>query len=398
MHGRFTRVAFLRKERVAFKLIKPCRDLIKSLKTLREDFAREKQDTGKKNKDTRFRKMFKFYALVSVVVFINSFGVYFSSLLRIFYGSLIMFRGLYINFPDIKFFDTIGGAIVHLGNILNLPELIHGLFYPFVLMMTALANIHIDLSSLNVSCSGSAAPFELLIDFCILGAVIIVIESQYQIIQHLAFQPCLDEFIATSLLPGFRRKVFEQMHKDAALRKNSLNNEQVTALPLNSVETSVTDNVIKKEEEDYEETDDREECGTFIAMCVRVLTFIIYPFQILLAKLWPIILDLLSRVIAFGVSCLDKITSSSATAEEFLENKKDHNTEQPEASGLIKYLFYIFTTAAVNFVTHLNLFKTSLAYLMGFVAYSQVLSFFYVTVVPAAAASKLSTDRSNAVA
>jgi hypothetical protein len=62
----------------------------------------------------------------------------------------------------------------------NLSQYAFWVLYPFVEFLKVIANLNINFGSLTVTCQGSKAPIRLLIDCVILGIVIVVIESDYQ--------------------------------------------------------------------------------------------------------------------------------------------------------------------------------------------------------------------------
>jgi hypothetical protein len=74
--------------------------------------------------------------------------------------------------------------------------------YPFFALFQTLANLHINLSTVNVSCAGSQAPIELLIDCCILGLTIVLIKSDYQYLFNILLPNINNAFLMNSLEKG----------------------------------------------------------------------------------------------------------------------------------------------------------------------------------------------------
>ena len=79
----------------------------------------------------------------------------------------------------------VSNAIKSLVNILGILNLI---FYPILAILNILANFKIDLASIYVTCAGSSSSIELALDVLVLRAVILVIESKYQIFRTISFQ------------------------------------------------------------------------------------------------------------------------------------------------------------------------------------------------------------------
>jgi len=126
--------------------------------------------------------------------------------LKVFFGALIIWRGY--NFDvKVEYFSSIEVAVAQISSLLRFGKIISLIFTPFVAVLHALSNIKLDLSYLGITCSGSQAPFELLLDCLILGFVIIVIDSEFHIYSGISFVGVLRSFISTSLMPGFEESI-----------------------------------------------------------------------------------------------------------------------------------------------------------------------------------------------
>lgn len=113
---------------------------------------------------------------------------------RVIFGSLIIWRGF--NILDTSFFRTMDEIARVLAHELQLSFLTY-LLYPFISLVQALSDIKIDLGSVNVTCTGSQGPIELLINCLILGAVVIVIESDFHVFLNVMFAEINNKFINT---------------------------------------------------------------------------------------------------------------------------------------------------------------------------------------------------------
>jgi len=84
------------------------------------------------------------------------------------FGSLILARGFQI--VDTSFFRMLDDIANTLSRVLRLDFLSY-LLSPIIDLFRVLSFIRIDLSTVSVTCAGSQAPIELLIDCLILGTV-----------------------------------------------------------------------------------------------------------------------------------------------------------------------------------------------------------------------------------
>ena len=84
------------------------------------------------------------------------------------FGSLIIARGFHV--VDTSFFRMLDNIADTLARVLRLDVLSY-LIWPILEFCRILSFIHIDLSAISVTCSGSKAPIELLINCLILGTV-----------------------------------------------------------------------------------------------------------------------------------------------------------------------------------------------------------------------------------
>jgi len=67
--------------------------------------------------------------------------------------------------------DVVQNFLNQLALTLHLPPELLSILYPLIWVLNALSNIHIDLSAVQVTCTGSQAPFEIIINCIILGLV-----------------------------------------------------------------------------------------------------------------------------------------------------------------------------------------------------------------------------------
>lgn len=122
----------------------------------------------------------------------------------IFFNSMILQRSFLFEI-DKSFVAVIRRIVQNVSAILSLPEDIVSLFFwPLTYVIAAVADIKINLSSVNVTCSGASAPIELFINILILGFVIVVIESNYQLFQSISFNNLVNQLLLLITLPEFK--------------------------------------------------------------------------------------------------------------------------------------------------------------------------------------------------
>lgn len=72
-------------------------------------------------------------------------------------------------------------------------------------LFEVLSFFKIDLARLNVTCEGSKAPFILILDLMVLGSVIILIESQFQVFRGLVFRTTMNQYSSILISHEYRK-------------------------------------------------------------------------------------------------------------------------------------------------------------------------------------------------
>ena len=104
---------------------------------------------------------------------------------HMFYQTFFLWRGLRFDFNlNADFLSIMRSVLDQIAAVIVVPFIkdILLVFYPFMYILAKLSNIHLNLESVNVSCSGSQAPLEVLIDIVIVGLFTIYIETNYQVL------------------------------------------------------------------------------------------------------------------------------------------------------------------------------------------------------------------------
>lgn len=180
--GRFHRIAFLRRQRIVVKLAHVCRFLYTKMVVfgdtyIRDDYLHE-LEAKKKHKWYWIFITYLFIFISIILLALVTATIYITSLAAIFLKALIIWHNFRLNFK-IPYEETAAAALAYLSKILQIPYL-KDFFYPFIFVLKVLAHFKLDLGVVNVTCVGSTAPLELLLNIGIIGFIIIVIESQWQ--------------------------------------------------------------------------------------------------------------------------------------------------------------------------------------------------------------------------
>ena len=102
-------------------------------------------------------------------------------LVKILFTSLIIWRGIPVN---MDFLDKLTNVI---NDMTAYIPIVGYIMYPFVMLIAAFSNFNINLSSVDVTCKGSQAPLQILINIVICMCVVIFIESGIDVILRVPF-------------------------------------------------------------------------------------------------------------------------------------------------------------------------------------------------------------------
>lgn len=187
--NRLRRIAFLRRER----LVKQCQvlfsylfDTLKILEKASQEIINNRHREALAS-TARYSKEFlkKLLFVTCIVVLVAGVIIYhlFFNLVMIIFKAMIVWRGyrdiIYFQVPN--FSHLINQFIESIGLVINFPDITY-IFYPVFRAISFIANININLSAVNVSCSGAQAPIRLLVDCLVAAFVVIVIESEMAVL------------------------------------------------------------------------------------------------------------------------------------------------------------------------------------------------------------------------
>jgi hypothetical protein len=196
--GKFQRVSFERKVKIVTPNIEKCKQVLLSEEEFHYQHLIVVQD--KKNKRTRKLNFF-FFVVLSIVFMIVSvfFGFVFFTY-QVFFTSLILWRGLEADLNLSPILTLLAEGLTDITEYISLPvNLFYYVALPFLYFFETLGTINLNLSSVNVSCSGSQAPIELLINCFILGLLVIVIRSDYQLLFNILLNNLNQRFLLNNV-------------------------------------------------------------------------------------------------------------------------------------------------------------------------------------------------------
>jgi hypothetical protein len=196
--GKFQRVSFERRVSTVMPNIDKCRKAL-----IREEEFHYQHLIFIQEKKSYKKREFKFlrFALLSVILVIISIWMGFIFFTyQVFFTSLILWRGLNVNFKLKPIFELLLSGLKDITEYIGLPvNLIYFAALPFLYVSKLLTSFNLNLSSVNVTCAGSQAPIELLINCFILGLLIIIIRSDYQLVFSILLNNVNQRFLLNNL-------------------------------------------------------------------------------------------------------------------------------------------------------------------------------------------------------
>lgn len=220
--GRYHRVAHVRRERVVLYQLQQFRNISEALSNL-EKTLREMRIQSRLEKDEEARgclhgakkllKLLLFYLAVPVILVAAGVVTMLHETLRDLVDVLILFRGLrqYITVPYLAFLNAV---------LASLGPLLEVLFAPIREILRVLAFLKIDLSALQVTCPGASAPVNLFLDYLILGALIVVVGSDYQLFRSTVLRALQERVSALIFSKEYKKHCMpEKVGKPSFMRR-----------------------------------------------------------------------------------------------------------------------------------------------------------------------------------
>lgn len=201
--SRLRKNAFLRYER----LVKPCIITFQILDKRIEyvlsravEISQERQRKRANEMSARLAwiKRISFIVIYIVVLFLVVIISLIYVLGSVLFKSMIIWRGYEKLFNLQPLYNAINSFIDLCSFSINLP-LIDYIFYPAVIIISELSNININLSSVNVTCSGVQAPIRMAVNLLVAAFIVVVIESNIAIFWFASLQKTCKKFVGLSL-------------------------------------------------------------------------------------------------------------------------------------------------------------------------------------------------------
>jgi len=148
IRGRYHRIAFLRNNRVTRRLVKEARGICAQLYY----HAARAEAEKKRNQSKRLLKTWAFLVASFAIVVLIAALLFIGALGSVFFKSMILWKGLDLNFDFVK---QISDAVKDLAALFNIPRFEY-VFVPFQFMYAFFSNFKIDLSAVNLTCKGGA--------------------------------------------------------------------------------------------------------------------------------------------------------------------------------------------------------------------------------------------------
>ena len=193
--SRYQIIAFVRRIRIVDPISYTCKRLMCSIDKIKQAMFTHKQKAMDEEQSVvlllpnhlrTLRNLCKLIFMglgmlsMTLLLMMICFGRY---LLQIFYHTFVLWRGLRFDFSLNSDFAAIMNSVLsEISVVVDVPYISTLLlvFYPITVLLAKLSSIHLNLNSVNVSCSGSQAPLELVINIIVLGIFTIFINSNYQ--------------------------------------------------------------------------------------------------------------------------------------------------------------------------------------------------------------------------
>jgi hypothetical protein len=209
--GRFESISFRRKVLVIQPLVELCTEIQSFLLQNKLVKSRKTSKLGSR------LKIFIFLIIGIVVIAFTMIGLVILTFYQTVFNAMIIWRGLHGVFELPSFNLGIKSLMRQISQSLSIPTYVmEAFFYPLFLIVQFVATLNIDMSQISVTCEGSKAPFDLLMNFGILGISLSIIVTGYQYVWQVTL-PTLNQAVFDYILTN------EQFHFDWNMIKLMLN-------------------------------------------------------------------------------------------------------------------------------------------------------------------------------
>ena len=199
VRGRYTVVAFLRRERISRSLEQHARAITGYL------FRYLYKGEAGRIYPTAYPviRVALFGIAGTASMFLVATGAYLTVLGRIVFKAMIIVVGL--NIDNLAFLAKVDSISRALAEALGMFWLYNAIFAPFVAIITFLTQFELSLDVINLTCEGSTAPMKLLGNLLIIGIVVVLIESEFAVFKGVVYDSLVEKFRDVTLNVAYRR-------------------------------------------------------------------------------------------------------------------------------------------------------------------------------------------------
>ena len=183
-HGRFRRVAFLRRFRALNLVLYEVRNVESTLYDHIREFHVHDMLAVPVKSFFRQIKTIIWLSTTFIIILVMAAAYYVLSMIKVLFDAMIVMKNAQV--PETGFLnklEEIKAAFVSL----NLGP-VAVLLSPFAAFMGFLSTLSIDLDTVEVTCVGAQAPAELLVNCAVLGLIISILESDFALYQTMVFE------------------------------------------------------------------------------------------------------------------------------------------------------------------------------------------------------------------
>jgi ABC-type multidrug transport system fused ATPase/permease subunit len=196
--GKFHRLSFERRVKTVIPNIEKCKQVLVHEEELHYQHLKCVQE--KRNRQNRKFKFISFVLISFLLIIVSVLASFIYFTYQVFFTSLILWRGMKADFQLGPILNLLTEALRGITQYVGFPvDVVFIIAIPFLYLFEALGSISLNLSSVNITCSGSQAPIELLINCFILGFLIIVVRSDYQLLFNVVLNNVNHRFLLNDL-------------------------------------------------------------------------------------------------------------------------------------------------------------------------------------------------------
>lgn len=182
-YGRFHRLAFLRKERLLSKVLRLCNKIEILLFESHILHLETYQSSRAYDATCSLCRFFAFLIMTVVLFILMGIAEYCANVIGVIFSAIIIWRSG--SFPWVNLISQLENVSSYL--TWNIDPLTQELVLPLVKIFGSIGSAQLDLSIVGFTCKGAQGVGELYVNCCILGYLVVHIESDFQVLQYFSF-------------------------------------------------------------------------------------------------------------------------------------------------------------------------------------------------------------------